>query len=43
MSHPLKAAFHELSNVLNSKLFPENERKRRGRPRRKENSSAVKE
>ncbi|POG64143.1 hypothetical protein GLOIN_2v1484103 [Rhizophagus irregularis DAOM 181602=DAOM 197198] len=43
MSHPLKAAFHELSNVLNSKLFLENERKRRGRPRRKENSPAVKE
>ncbi|GBB83647.1 hypothetical protein RclHR1_10350003 [Rhizophagus clarus] len=43
MSHPLKAAFHELSNVLNSEILLENERKRRGRPRRKENSLAVKE
>jgi len=40
MSHHLKAAFHELNNVLNSR---ENEGKRRGRPRKKENSSIVKE
>ena len=37
MPQPLKDAFHELDNALNSNTSSKSERKRRGRPRKKEN------